>query len=175
MSWSDALGRRHLLRLVLAAPLTALAGCGLRPLHAGSDGEAIDSELAAIAVTAPEDRLGQFLKNDLLDNLNPRGAVVDASYDLSIRLQRTRNALIIQLNDDITRYDMVVVAFYELRRRSDGRVVYRSATRRSASYNQRRAPFATLVSQQNAEDRAAREISDFIRTQLALYFSRKPA
>ncbi|MFO1067388.1 MAG: hypothetical protein U1E14_02585 [Geminicoccaceae bacterium] len=159
----------------MTAPLPFLAGCGLRPLHAGSEGEAIDAELAAVAVTAPEDRLGQFLKNDLLDDFNPRGIVVDPKYDLKVRLQRTRNALIIQLNDDITRYDMVLVAFYELSRRSDGMVVYRSATRRSASYNQRRAPFATLVSQQNAEDRAAREISDFIRTQIALYFSRKPA
>lgn len=159
--------RRRLLGLLPV--LAAVAGCGLRPLHGGPEGAALDGRLAAIEVRAPNDRLGYVVRRELLDALNPRGLAVPGEYDLVVRLQRSISSLIIQLNDDTTRFDLVLAAFYELRRKSDGRVVYRSAARRAASYNQRQSPFATRISQRNAEDRAARELALFIRTQLALH------
>lgn len=169
MSWSRS--RRAVLAGGGLAAATLLAGCGLRPLHAGSQGEAVDTELAAIAVTTPKDRVGYVLRDNLLSDLNPRGKNETPRYDLMIRLTRTRNALIIQLNDDTTRFDLILAAFFELRRKEDGKVLYRSAARRVASYNQRQAPFATQISQQDAEERAAHELSDYMRTQLALYFA----
>jgi LPS-assembly lipoprotein len=165
--WSS---RRGLL-LALAPSLGGLAGCGFRPLHAGAEGEAVDRELAAINVEAPRDRIGQFIKNVLLDDLNPRGLAEPGRYDLFVRLRRARTALIIQESDDITRYDLVLAAFYELRRQEDGAVLYRSAARRVASFNVRTAPFATEIAEQNAEERAARELGHLIRTQLSLYFA----
>lgn len=173
--WSSesGAGRRRLLGLVVA--LTAVAGCGLRPLHGGAQGEALDGRLAAIEVRAPNDRVGYVVRRELLDALNPRGLAVPGEYDLVVRLQRSLSPLIIQLNDDTTRFDLVLAAFYELRRKSDGKVVYRSAARRAASYNQRQSPFATRISQRNAEDRAARELALFIRTQLALHLDGAPA
>lgn len=170
--WSSdraSAGRRLvLLGLLCGGGLTA---CGLRPLHGGSEGLEIDTELAAIEVRTPKDRIGYVLREDLLDALNPRGMSVPGRYDLVVRLQRSINALIIQLNDDVTRFDLVLAAFYELRSKEDGKVLFRSAGRRIASYNQRRAPFATEISQQDAEERAAKELSLFIRTQLALHFA----
>lgn len=170
MSWSR---RRALLPLALAPALAALGGCGFRPLHAGGEGEAVDRQLAAINVEAPHDRLGQIMKNLLLDDLNPRGLSEDSRFDLFVRLRTARNALLIQQKDDITRYDLVVAAFYELHRREDGQVLYRSAARRIASFNVRRAPYATQISEVNAQDRAARELSHLIRTQIALFFAGK--
>lgn len=171
MSWSERrLRRRGSVALVVGAA-AGLVGCGLRPLHGGSQGLEIDSKLAAIDVTTPKDRIGYVLREDLLDALNPRGMSVSGRYDLVVRLQRSINSLIIQLNDDVTRFDLVLAAFYELRDKDDGKVLFRSAGRRIASYNQRRAPFATEISQRDAEERAARELSAFIRTQLALYFA----
>jgi LPS-assembly lipoprotein len=174
MSWSR--DRRALLGGIgLLLTATATGGCGLRPLHAGSQGAAVDAELAMVDVTTPKDRVGYVLRENLLRDLNPRGMTELPRYDLVIRLQRTRNALIIQLNDDVTRYDLILAAFFELRRKDDGEVLYRSAARRVASYNQRQAPFATTIAEQDAEERAARELSDYIRTQLALYFTNPPA
>ena len=46
--------------------------------------------------------------------------------------------------------------------------IYRSAVRRVASYNVQRDPFATLAAEQDAERRAAVEVSHQIRTLLAL-------
>ncbi len=43
------------------------------------------------------------------------------------------------------------------------------------SYNIRSDPFATLITEQDAERRAAREVARQIRTILSLYFANPPA
>lgn len=48
--------------------------------------------------------------------------------------------------------------------------LYRSAVRRVATYNVIREPFATLIAEQDAERRAAVEVSREIRTLLTLFF-----
>ena len=52
---------------------------------------------------------------------------------------------------------------------------YRSALRRVASYNVVTDPFATLMAEQDAELRAATELSRGIRTLLTLHFQGGPA
>jgi len=52
----------------------------------------------------------------------------------------------------------------------DAGALYRSAVRRVASYNVISDPFATLIAEQDAERRAAVEVSREIRTLLTIYF-----
>lgn len=157
--------RSTLATLVLAL---LLAGCGLRPLHMPVEGDAMHAGLAAIEIAAPKSRLGNELLNQLSADLNPDGLSVPSRYRLDISLKRTRTALAIQLDDRVTRYDLSLAAFFSLIRLEDDRTVYRSAVRRVASYNVLRDPFATLVAEQDADRRAAVEISRQIRTLLAL-------
>ena len=90
-----------------------------------------------------------------------------------IKLTNTNSALAIQLDNTITRYNLALTAGFELRRRGDQELLYVSSVRRVASYNVRRAPFATLTAKTDAERRAAEEVADDIRTLLALHFQRK--
>ncbi len=53
--------------------------------------------------------------------------------------------------------------------------LYRSAVRRVASYNVIREPFATLIAEQDAERRAAVEVSREIRTLLTIFFENDSA
>jgi LPS-assembly lipoprotein len=169
MSWSEPFPRRRLLLLAAALPL---AGCNLRPLHGGARGAALNRDLAAIEVDPSDRRLDQAMRNFLIEELNPAGVQLPPEYRLTVELQRAKNALAIQLDDVATRYDLSLAATFELKAKGDGRVLYRSAIRRVVSYNVRSEPFATLVAEQDAERRAAREVSRQIRTQLALYFAK---
>lgn len=54
-------------------------------------------------------------------------------------------------------------------------LLYRSAVRRVASYNVISDPFATLIAEQDAERRAAVEVSRQIRTLLTIYFENAAA
>lgn len=114
------LGRRCWLAGAMALSLpAALGGCGFRPLYAGSAGQVVASELATIDVTAPKTRLGRILENQLIDDLNPAGLVLPKRYRLDVQLERDKRALAIQLDDNITRFDLTLAAFFTLRNLSD--------------------------------------------------------
>lgn len=163
--------RRGVLGLVPVVAAMMLVACGLRPIHGGAVGQAVNPQLAAIEVEEIGGRLGYNFRRYLLDELNPAGQTVPSIYNLEVKLDRQLNALAIQLDDTITRYNLIVAARFALKRKADGQVLYDSALRRVASYNVRSEPFATLVAEQDAERRASREVARQIRTILALYFA----
>ena len=160
-------------RRILISALLMLAACELRPLHMAPAGATINEALATIEVSAPKTPVGQQLATHLIDDLNPAGVSVESRYRLEVSLERTRTALAIQLDDRITRYDLTLAAFFRLISLEEDRTIYRSAVRRVASYNVVREPFATLIAEQDAERRAAIEISRQIRTLLAVRFAER--
>lgn len=170
------LPRRTVLTALGGALAGSLGGCGFRPLYGGAgdaDEPAVREQLAAVEIRGLGGRLGQVLRNDLLDLLNPSGAPVPASYVLAVELRRFASALGIQLDNTITRYNLVLVARFQLRERDTQRVLYRSLVRRVSSYNVSQQPFADLIAEQDAERRVAREVANDIRTQLAVHFVRE--
>jgi LPS-assembly lipoprotein len=163
-------------RTLLLALAAALGGCGFRPMYGGArsvDDPDIRDQLAAIEIRGLDGRLGQILRNELLDQLNPVSTQEPARYFLPVQLRRFTGALGIQLDNTITRYNLILIARFQLRERGTQRVVYQSIVRREASYNVSQQPFADLIAEQDAERRAARELSNDIRTQLAVHFARE--
>lgn len=155
--------------LALAALLPT--GCALTPLHGGETGARINGQLAAIEVDAPRSRLGQILALELERELDPAGLDRPARYALVLRLDREKSPLAVQLDDVTTRFDLTLAARFDLVRKADGQVLYRSAVRRVASYNVVRAPYATLAAEQDAERRAAKELAHEIRSRLAVHLA----
>lgn len=157
-----------------AGPLVAvalLAGCSFRPLYGGKPGAELRRQLATVEIEPQSGETGQILRNELIDEINPAGLDAAAVYRLEIDTETAQNALLIQLDDTATRYDLSLAANFRIVRKADNAVLYRSATRRVASYNVRDEPFATLVARQDAERRAAREIAKEIRARLGLWLA----
>lgn len=166
MSWcSRGCGASTLLLLAV------LAGCGFRPLYGEIHDDAVSADLAAVQVAVPESVLGSILLNELAKDLNPAGVDASTRYRLNVRLERTSQALLIQLDDVITRFDLTLFATYELTDLATNERVLRSAARRVASYNVVSDPFATQSAADDAERRAARELAKEIQTQLAIHFA----
>ena len=165
-------GRRAFLStgLGVIVGLGLLAGCGFRPMLKAGEEPAVREQLAAIEIAGLAGRLGQLVRNALLDELNPTALEVPSRYKLVIQLNRRASALGIQLNNTITRYNLTLTARFQLL--DDAEILYSSTVRRIASYNVRRAPYSTLVAEIDAERRAAQEIGTDIRTLLAVHFAR---
>lgn len=159
-------------RTLMLASAGLIGGCGFRPMltEPGAD---VRAELAAIEVEGLSGRLGQLLRLALEDELNPTALDVPARYRLLVDLREDSDALAIQLDNTITRFNLELTARFRLIRRDDNRVVYRSTVRRIASYNVLQEPFATLIAEQDAERRAAEEVGTNIRTLLAAHFARR--
>jgi LPS-assembly lipoprotein len=167
--WSSS--RATTRRTVLLGATMALGACNLRPmLHAVSD-EGVRGQLEATKIVGLDDRLGQLVRNALLDELNPAGVAAPSSYILDVKLQRNAQALGIQSNNVITRFNLRLTARFELVEAKSGKVLYQSQIQRIASYNVGQDPYATLSAEVDAERRVAREVGNNIATALAVHFA----
>jgi hypothetical protein len=164
--------RRHVLLLGLAA---AVGGCNFRPmlLAEGADDTPVRAELAAIEIRGLDGRLGYLLRNALLDELNPQSLPVPARYVLNVRVRSRAQALGIQLDSTVTRYNLTVYAAFQLRAKDGDAVLLNSSLDRISSYNVSREPYADLIASQTAERRAAELVGTGIGTLLASYFARE--
>lgn len=165
-------------RRTLLSGLGALLGaCNFRPLYlAQGPGDAtVHAELAAIEIRGLDGRLGYLVRNALLDELNPATADVPPRYVLHVRLRSRATALGIQLDNTITRYNLLLAAAFELRDKEQNGLLYASRVQRISSYNVSREPYADLVASQTAERRAAQAVATDIRTLLAVRFARTKA
>lgn len=177
MSWSRPAatgGRERACRrlaplLLLALCLTA-AACGFRPLY-GSDlaGASVAAEFADIQVAIIPDRTGQILRNYLVERFNPGGLPENPRYRLNVAVVEHQQSLGIRKDATATRANLIMNATFTLTDLDRNAVVLSRAIGTTTSYNLLLDQFATLVSERDARDRALRQISEDIRTILALY------
>ncbi|MFO1186869.1 MAG: LPS assembly lipoprotein LptE [Alphaproteobacteria bacterium] len=157
----------------LLAACLLLAACGFRPLYGGPTGEIRRLELSQVAVTPIKTRLGQTLRNTLLDRMTPEGEPTYPQYRLDITLNEYKEGVAIQSDASITRYNYQLTGTYELFDLGAGKVIYQGIARSLAAYNVAESPFATLSAERDVADRTAGDLSDQIEHSLALFFERR--
>ncbi len=166
--------RRRLLGHALVPAAALLAGCGFRPMYARrrQGGEVVD-ELAAIRIDLIPDRIGQLLRNDLIERLTPFGEPRYPRYRLQVQLQQSSVSLAIQPDSTITRYNLHIDVSFTLTDVQTGAEVYHGRARAVGSYNAVRSDFATLSAEQDTARRTVREASEEVSTLLSVFFSRR--
>lgn len=153
--------------------LLLLGACGFRPLYGErSHAPAVGAQLAAVEIAPIDDRLGQMVRNHLLDAMNPRGVSQAPLYRLEVALSPARENLAFREDEVTTRVNLRVSANYILRPARADEVLTQGSARVIASYNVTRQEYATLVADRDAQARAAREIADEIVSRLAVWFER---
>lgn len=166
-----SLSRRHIALAGLLLALTALSGCGFKPLY-GRDSSSVVPEFEQIAVAQPEDRSSQQLRNYLLDTLTPRGEPGRPRYMLEYKLSESVGAVFVTRSEEITRNNLQMTVTAVLRDYDTGRTIYTVSTNSQASYNLTLADYSNLVSERNARERALKDLSEQIRLRLGNYFDR---
>ncbi len=178
MWWSETkrtrLSRRNLLRAAGGAALLALPGCGFQPLYARSEttGASTVDRLASVRVDPLSGRVGQLLHNFLRDRLNPQGQPAKPAYFLEVSLSESTEELAIRRDETATRVNLKLFATYVLKQAGEQSELFRGRSQTINSYNILQSQFATQVSEDDARKRGLRELSEDIKAQLAVFFSR---
>jgi len=155
-----------------------LAGCGFQPLHGSHKGSAghadnIISDMALVEVAPIADRVGQMVRNQLLDLLHP-GATADRPlFRLTVILTEGLEGLAIEQDDSATRYNLLLAAHFRLSNSRDGVELLKGTTRAIAAYNVVRSDYANLISERDARKRTALSVAGKIQRLIAVYFSRQ--
>jgi LPS-assembly lipoprotein len=162
---------------------TLLAGC-FEPLYgertlAGGPGlrqrmNAVEVERINIPNGSPQARLATELRNDLIFDLQGGSGGAPATHLLKIVMSATNQQVIVDIataRPDVQQYD--VTASYTLIEKATGKSVISGQTFSSVSYDNpgQAQRFANARGQRDAENRAAKVISEGIRSRLASYFS----
>lgn len=158
---------------ILMSAALALSACGFEPLYGERDAAQVPQKFDTIAVAPIEDRVGQEVRNRLLDLLTPKGVAERPTYRLVVDLESAKTPLLIQLDNTATRFNLRLNATFSLVDIASGKTVYGDHARSIASFNLTESEFATVAAERNAEDRAAREVSDQIALLLAVFFDRR--
>ena len=157
-------------RTAVVALCAVAAACGFQPLHAPGGG-AVPSVLARIDVAPIPNRLGQVVRNHLVERLTPRGSPIAAEYRVVVSLRLSKEALAIARDDSATRFNVSLEASYDLLLISSGDIVLRGTVRSISAYNVVSSDYANVVAQRDAELRAAREVGDEMTTRLSVFLA----
>lgn len=144
-----------------------LAGCQVRPLY--DDASGTRESLGSIVYSAASNRVGQEVRNHLIF-LTGGGAGEPASPEYEVDLQvsaTTMGVLLDQSSDTANAGRVIVSANYTLQRASDASVLHTGRRQVVAVVDYPSQQFAKLRAVRDGEDRAARELAEFIRADLA--------
>jgi len=157
------------MRLFAFISLFMLAACGFKPLYeAGGSSAQMQGELAAIDVAPIPDRIGQIMRNRLLDRLNASAA---QKYQLTVVLTQSTEGYGVRPDTATTQEQLTVVAAVKLTALSDETVLFEEQMRARTSYDLVLSDFATLTQREDSARRLVLELAERIHRRLALQFS----
>lgn len=150
-------------RRTLLLSLTALAGCGLRPVYGpGGPGLALRG---AVTVSTPDSREAFRLKARIEDRLGPPAA---PAYALDVTLALSRQDVGVSTGQEITRYTLKGAAAFRLVALATGAEVTRGEVESFTNYSATGTSVATLAAERDARDRLAAILADLIVTRLMI-------
>ena len=155
-----------------SAALVYLSACGFHPLYGTEGGRSgIAGSLSGVYVDPIPDRVGYQLRNDLLDLFNAPGSAENATYRLKLSLNEEEQAVALQTNTNITRYNYTLRAHYELIPKGGTVPATTGELATLTAYNVAAAPYlyATVTAERDAKDRAASDLAERIRVAIAVF------
>jgi LPS-assembly lipoprotein len=167
--------RSPALSAVLIAGLMplALSGCGFQPLYGGTTagGQRLSEVMAGVDITPIPGRVGQKLRNELIF-ANTGGSRAAASrYRLEIAIKESVTDQLVEITGDATSQVYQLDATFQLIDSASGKVLLQGKAIARAPYNRFQEIFANVRARYDAENRAARTMSDSIKTQVAAFLT----
>ncbi len=160
-------------RILCFLALSFLSACGFQPLYGDQTENAeIRHKLAATYVMPIEGYVGQIVRNELLDQVTPKGIPATVRYRLKVKLVEEKQGLAIDDDDSTNRYNLSLFAKYTLLDPTGKQVIYTGTAQSIASYNIVDSDFANLAAEKNARKRSALVVAEKIHRQLSVYLSR---
>ena len=154
-----------LFALLLAAP--NLAACGFTPLYAT---HGVPGSMAAIEIVAPEGRTGYLLRESL-DDAFGRNLGAAPLYRLTYTVAEQRDPRGLGPDNAASRYELSLKVAYRLTELATKADVKDGETEVFITYGAADAPYAGISAQNAGQERAATEVAQRIRTDIAEYLA----
>ena len=173
MSWRN---RASLLGLILVGAATlALAGC-VQPMYGqfAEGGPGLQAEMQAIAIEPIPDRIGHYLGDDLIFDLNGTGSHPLPKYRLFVTLNEgVQTPLIDTVSGRASSATVVINAVYRLETFDTGLPVTKGTAFVFKSYDRTSQRYSDVRAARDAEISDAKQLSDLLRLRIAAALSER--
>jgi LPS-assembly lipoprotein len=159
--------------LLAGLAILALAGCGFQPLYGGTTagGQRLSEVMAGVEITPIPGRVGQKLRNELIFTNTGGGLAAPSRYRLEIAVKESVVDQLVQITGDATGQVYQLDATFQLIDPNNGKVLLQGKAISRAPYNRFQEIFANVRARYDAENRAARTVSESIKTQVAAFLT----
>jgi LPS-assembly lipoprotein len=157
-------------RAVPVLLLLVLSACSYRPLYGGGGaGSSVVAALSQIAVDEQKTRAGQMVRNELISTLG--GSKGTARYVLHMVPAETTTGVSSISAQKLNRKRYKLSVKYELTEVKTGASLTSGTSFSNVSFDTIEQPLADLQAADNAQLRAAQEVSEDLRTRVAAFLS----
>ncbi|MFZ9396278.1 MAG: LPS assembly lipoprotein LptE [Erythrobacter sp.] len=157
------------MRAILALlALAALSACGLKPMYAGSGGQAVAQGLAEVEVAPIPGQDGWLVRNALNDRLQVTGQRSAPRYRLEVQLDDSLEALGVLNDDTISRERRILRARYQLVDVASGTILLDATAGSDAGIDVVSSEYATIAAEQTALENLARDVAERMARRIAL-------
>jgi len=129
--------------------------------------------MSSVDVTPIPGRVGQKLRNELIFSNTGGNYAAESRYQLNIAIRESVIDQLVQITGDARGQVYQLQASYKLINVATGKLIYQGTAVSRAPYNRYQEIFANVRARYNAEDRAARTVSESIKTQLAAFLAKE--
>jgi LPS-assembly lipoprotein len=159
--------------LLAGLAAVAVSGCGFQPLYGGTTagGQRLSEVMAAVDVVPIPGRVGQKLRNELIFANTGGGVGAPSRYRLEIAIKESVTDQLVQITGDATGQVFQLDATFQLVDPANGKVLLQGKAISRAPYNRFQEIFANVRARYDAENRAARTVSESIKTQVAAFLT----
>jgi LPS-assembly lipoprotein len=174
MSSSDRNIAAPLKRILGAAGVSLLlvsAGCQVRPLYATGSG--VDAALKSIEFSEADDRIELEVRNNLIFlAAGGAGEPVNPEYEVDLKVKTRNVGVLVDSSDQERAGRLVLKADFTLTKKSTGEVLKTGHRSAVALVDFNTQEYAKIRATRDAENRAARELAELIRADLAAWLGR---
>jgi LPS-assembly lipoprotein len=148
----------------------SLSACEVRPLYGPTTmGVPLADELQAIAIDPIPDRMGHYVKDELVFAFNGTGSDVPPRYKLQVKLkERVQSPIIDTVTYRATSATVFIDAEYKLTAMATNKEVISGTVMGMASYDRFSNRLTNVRAARDGEIRDAKVIADQIRTRISI-------
>ncbi len=159
-----------------------ISACGFEPLYVerksdetwyykGEFDTSISNEISQIKVEPIADRLGQLIRNDLLDSLTPKGIPANPKYRLEVyNIKKSVTEQAMRNDITATREKVRYTVNYRLLDAGNNKQLVKGNSIAYLGYDIMANPYSTTFAQKKVEKDAAKIIANDISLRMGAYF-----
>lgn len=144
-------------------------------MYAGKKAEGLAGRQADVFIDEIPERIGQVLRETLMNRLSPKGNTTSAKYRLTVLLgEPTISSQGVRKDNFATRYQMMYTAKYVLTAYPSGEELTKGSVSERASYDVLASPYASDTAEETIKERLMKILGESVSLRIGAYLEQNP-